>query len=263
MMPGSIASGIIAVARGDGESWVAMRDLHAQLLGDDARLTRSQSRRVLAAAAAMHTAFRGAPPDGAATLRARLSMSSPEVADAERAGPDLLPKQFEHGWEAFADVVPADVAEPVLTLAHDPGPLADALVAGHGGATLIHGDLRDDNLGFDGDRVVLIDWDLATAGTPTVDFAWYLAQDAWRIDATRDELEADHRAAQGHALSDEEVELGMLSGLVQYGWLLAHSARVHPDPVEAAWGREELAWWVPRVREALNSTGLRIKESSA
>ena len=40
------------------------------------------------------------------------------------------------------------------------------------------------------------------AGTPTVEFAWYLAQDAWRIDATHDEIEADHRAAQGDALSD-------------------------------------------------------------
>ena len=135
-------------------------------------------------------------------------MSSPAVADAERAGPDLLPKQFEHGWEAFAELVPADVAGAVLALAADPGPLADALLAAHGGATLIHGDLRDDNLGFDGDRIVLIDWDLATAGTPTVEFAWYLAQDAWRIDATHDELEADHRAAHGDALADDEVELG-------------------------------------------------------
>jgi len=118
----------------------------------------------------------------------------------------------------------------------------------------VHGDLRDDNLGFDGERVVLIDWDLATAGTPTVDFAWYLAQDAWRIDATRDELEADHRAAHGDALADQEVELGLVSGLVQYGWLLAHSARVHPDPAETAWGREELGWWVPRVRRALEAT---------
>jgi Ser/Thr protein kinase RdoA (MazF antagonist) len=182
-------------------------------------------------------------------------MASRAVAHAERAGSDLLPKQFEHAWEAFSEVVPPDVAEPVLRLADDPAPLAGALVAAHGAPTLIHGDLRDDNLGFDGDRIVLIDWDLAAAGTPTVDFAWYLAQDAWRIDATHDELEDDHRAAQGERLAAEEVELGMLSGLVQYGWLLAHSARVHPDPVETLWGREELSWWVPRARAALDRLG--------
>jgi len=232
-----------------------MRDLSAQLLPDAERLSRGRSRRVLEVAAAIHDTFRGRVPDGAARLSDRLGMTSPAVAEAERMGSDLLPKQFEHAWEAFAELVPADVAEPVLALASEPGPLAEALLDAHGGATLIHGDLRDDNLGFDGDRVVLIDWDLAAAGTPTVDFGWYLAQDAWRIDATRDEIEEDHRAAHDHGLSEREVELGMLSGLVQYGWLLAHSARVHPDPAETAWGREELSWWIPRTRRALERAG--------
>jgi aminoglycoside phosphotransferase (APT) family kinase protein len=250
-----VEHGIVAVAHDGDAAWVAMRDVSAQLLPEDERLSRARSRQVLDVVAQLHAGFHGRVPDGAAHLSDRLGMASPAVARAERAGSDLLPKQFEHAWEAFADAVGADVADPVLAAADDPGPLAAALVAAAGGATLCHGDLRDDNLGFDGDRVVLIDWDLATAGTPTVDFAWYLAQDAWRIDASRDEVEADHRAAQGGALADAEVELGMLSGLVQYGWLLAHSARVHPDPAETRWGREELEWWVPRTRRALERLG--------
>jgi thiamine kinase-like enzyme len=182
-------------------------------------------------------------------------MSSAAVADAERQNPDLLPKQFEQGWDAFAELVPADVSEAVLGLTHHPHRLAGALLRAHEGPTLIHGDLRGDNLGFDGERVVLIDWDLATAGTPTVEFAWYLAHSARRIDATREQIEADHRIAQGDQLADAEIELGMLSGLVQYGWRIAHSARVHPDPAETAWGRHELAWWLPRVRTALEHLG--------
>jgi hypothetical protein len=252
-MPAVIRHGIVAVQRDGDAAWVVMEDVGALLLDAERRLTRAESRRVLAASAALHGAFQGSVPDGAATLAARLGMSSPAVARTERAGSDLLPKQFEHAWEAFAEIVPADVAEPVLAAAEDPSGLAAALLDAHGGATLIHGDLRDDNLGFDGERVVLIDWDLASAGTPTVDFAWYLAQDAWRIDASHDELEADHRAAHPE-LADREVEFGLLSGLVQYGWLLAHSARIHPDPAETAWGRAELAWWVPRVRTALERT---------
>jgi hypothetical protein len=110
------------------------------------------------------------------------------------------------------------------------------------------------NLGFAGDTVVLIDWDLASSGTPTVEFAWYLAHMARRIDATHDEIEADHRSVQAD-LADTEVELGVLSGLVQYGWRIAHSARVHPDPQETTWGHEQLAWWVPRVRTALEHLG--------
>jgi len=47
----------------------------------------------------------------------------------------------------------------------------------------------------------MIDWDLAAAGTPGAEFAWYLAHGARRIDATHEEIEADHRAGQ---ISDED-----------------------------------------------------------
>jgi aminoglycoside phosphotransferase (APT) family kinase protein len=252
-MPAAIGHGIVAVERFEGAAWVAMRDVGDLLLPASGRLTREQSRSILGAAAQLHREFRDSVPPGAATLADRIGMSGPAVADAERPHPDLLPKQFEQGWDAFAELVPADVADPVLDLTRAPAVLADALLRAHGAPTLIHGDLRGDNLGFDGDRIVLIDWDLATAGTPTAEFAWYLAHSARRIDAAHDEIEADHRAAQ--ELAGDEVELGMVSGLVQYGWRIAHSARVHPDPAETAWGREELAWWVPRARAALERLG--------
>lgn len=261
-MPAAIEHGVVAVERDGGSAWVAMRDVARLLLPETARITREESRRILAAAAQMHRAFHGDPPGGAAALRDRLAMCTPAVSDAERTNPDLLPKQFEHGWEAFAEVVPADVAEPVLALVAEPERLAGALVAANSGATLIHGDLRDDNLGIDGDRLVLIDWDLATAGTPTVEFAWYLAQDAWRIDATHEEIEHDYRAVYGDALNEDEVELGLVSGLVQYGWLLAHSARVHPDPEETDWAQAELGWWVPRVRRALERSAATLDDST-
>lgn len=222
-MPASLDHGIEAVlADGDGW-WVVMRDLSATFLGDERRLSRAESRRILDAAAAMHAAFAGTSPAKAA-------------------------------WEAFADSVPEDVATEVLCAVRDPAPLAAALERA-GPRTLLHGDLRDDNLGLADDRVVLLDWDLATAGTPTVEFAWYLCHDAWRIDASHDELEADFRAAESSQLNDDEIELGMLSGLVQYGWIFGHSGRVHPDPAEAAWARAELEWWIPRTRTALERSG--------
>jgi thiamine kinase-like enzyme len=136
----------------------------------------------------------------------------------------------------------------------DPSALAAALETA-GPCTLLHGDLRDDNLGLAQDRVVLLDWDLATVGTPTVEFAWYLCHDAWRIAAGHDEVEADYRDLMGDRLDRREFELGMLSGLVQYGWIFGHSLRVHPDPAEQGWARAELDWWVPRTRRALEYTG--------
>lgn len=254
-MPASIGHGIIAVERAQDGAWIAMRDVGRMLLSSDARISREHSRRILRAAADLHRTFRDRAPAGAATLAARIGMSGHAVAEAERPHPDLLPKQFEQGWDAFAEIVDADVADTVLEFVRHPRELADALVRAHGATTLIHGDLRGDNLGFDGEQLVLIDWDLATAGTPGAEFAWFLAHGRQRIDATHDELEADHRAAQGDQLSEPELELGLMSGLVQYGWRIAHSARVHPDPAETAWGRAELAWWVPRVRAALSRVG--------
>lgn len=246
-------TGIVDAVQDDGAWWVAMRDVSPWLLDSTRTLTREEARSVLLAAAGLHHRFRGRPPAGCATLEARVGMSGRAVVEAERDGPDLLPKQFDLAWEAFSSVCPADVAAPVLAAAADAGPLARAL-RDAAPTTLLHGDLRDDNLGFRDGQLVLLDWDLATAGTPTVEFAWFLLQDAWRVDATRDQLEADFVEAEGD-LDERELELGMFSGLVQYGWVLGHSALVHPDPVETTWAHEELDWWVPRVRAALDRLG--------
>ena len=102
---------------------------------------------------------------------------------------------------------------------------------------------------------MLLDWGLATQGHPVVDYAWHLMHSAWRIDATRDQLWDDFRAARGERDDPLAVELGMIAGLVMYGWILGHSMRIHPDPAEAAWARAELEWWVPRTRRALDRIG--------
>jgi hypothetical protein len=253
-LPPSLDHGIETVIEDGDGWWIFMRDLSATFLGDERRLSRAESRQVLTAAAALHAEFLNDVPAGAARLSDRLGMSSLRVAEDERTGSDLLPKQIGAAWDAFADSVPGDLGAEVLLAVEDNRALAGALEAS-GPRTLIHGDLRDDNLGLTGDSVVLLDWDLATAGTPTVEFAWYLCHDAWRIEAGHDEIEADYREAEGELLSEHEAELGMLTGLVQYGWIFGHSLRVHPDPAEQEWARGELDWWIPRTRRALEAIG--------
>jgi thiamine kinase-like enzyme len=188
--------------------------------------------------------------DGLCRLAGRLAATvGPAVAEAERAGSDLLPKQVEVAWEAFGQAVDDDVATAVMGMAEDPAPLAGALQAG--GTTLTHGDLRDENIGFAGGRLLLLDWDIATQGTPATEFAWYLCHNGWRTDATHDEMVDDLLAAEDGRVDERALDLGLVAGLVMYGWILGHSAIVHPDPAERAWAHEELAWWVPRVRTAL------------
>jgi hypothetical protein len=252
-LPGSIETGIVAVEP-EGDGWrILMRDLSAALLPADGPISRERHREVMAAAAAMHAAFRDERLEGAITLEAHLGISAPAVAEAERAGSDVIPKQLETAWEAFAQAADDDVAEAILANLTDPGPLAGALRAG--GTTLVHGDLRDDNLGFLDGRVVLLDWDIAGEGTPALEVAWYLCHDAWRTQATREELLEDFLAAERGTVGERDLDLGLIAGLQLYGWIFGHSAVIHPDPAERSWAREELGWWVPRVRAALERTG--------
>jgi hypothetical protein len=248
-MPPELDPAVVAAGRDGAAWWIAMRDVSKHLVDETSVLSRDTARRILGAANGMWDAFEGKHVECLATQRRRLALMGVATAEDELNGFDLLPKQIWTAWEAFGEAVDADVAEPVLALMRDPTPLADALDAC--GTTLIHGDLRDENLALEEDRVVLLDWGVATQGHPATEFAWFLVHDAWRIEATHDELVEDFRRARGAADDPYALELGLISGLVMYGWIFGLCAAIHPDPAEREWARWELDWWVPRVRRAL------------
>jgi hypothetical protein len=254
-MPAAVDHTIVGAEEdGEGGWWVFMRDVSDAVFADDHRITREQHRRVLGAANLMWEEYWGETVPHTCSLGRTLGVASRVSAEAERDAPDLLPHQFEAFWDGFEAAVPPDVAGPVLRLLEDPAPLVRALDAR--GTTLIHGDLRDEQLGIADDRVVMLDWGIATQGHPVVDLCWYMAHDVWRTDATHDEFVEDFRRARGESDDPEAVELGMICGLVRYGWIFGHSAAFHPDPAEREWARGELDWWVPRARLALERTGL-------
>jgi hypothetical protein len=248
-LPTTVDPAIVA-AEPEGDAWwVVMRDVSDELLDDSTPLTRDENRFVLARAAEMWAEFWGEEVPHLSTLHDRLAAAVPAISEAERDGLDILPKQFEAAWDAFGETVDADVAEAVLALVDDVTPLSDALAAR--GTTLIHGDLRDENIALPNGRLVLLDFGLATQGHPAAELAWYMVHDVWRIAATHDEVVEDFRRALGERDDPAALELGLISGLVQYGWIFGHSAVVHTDPAEREWARTELNWWVPRVRHAL------------
>jgi hypothetical protein len=250
-LPPAVDHAMVAAVRDGDAWWLLMRDVSDELLDDHSIVPRDVNRRLLAAVNEMWEGFWGERVEFLAPQALRLQMAAPSVGRRERDGLDLLPKQLEVTWEAFAEAVEPDVAAVVLALVEDAAPLAAALHAR--GSTLLHGDIRDEQIGLAGDRLVLLDWGLATQGHPVVDYAWHLMHSAWRIDATHDELWEDFRAARGERDDPLAVELGMIAGLTMYGWILGHSAVIHPDPVERTWARKELEWWVPRARHALGT----------
>jgi len=248
-MPAGVDPAVLA-AEPEGDAWwVVMRDVSAELLDESTPLTRDENRFVLARAAEMWAKFWDDDVPHLSTLADRLAFAIPALSERERDGVDILPKQFEAAWEAFAEAVDDDVGTAILDLTSDTTPLADALAAR--GTTLIHGDLRDENIAFADGRLVLLDFGLATQGHPAVELAWYMVHDVWRIAATHDEVVDDFRHALGERDDPQALELGLISGLVQYGWIFGHSAVVHTDPAERQWAQTELNWWVPRVRHAL------------
>ena len=156
------------------------------------------------------------------------------MSEAERDGVDLLPKQLETTWEAFAEAVDADVGEAVLGIARDPAGFVAEFE--RCGTTLIHGDLRDEQLGIDGERVIAIDWGLASNAHPAFELAWYMMHCRWRIEASHEQIVEDFRRAMGERDDPRALELGLISGLVQYGWILGNSALHPPRPRGAGVG---------------------------
>lgn len=250
-MSGIDSAVVAAEPGGEGTWWVVMRDVSDLLLDDRSSISREQNRLIMRAANSMWREFQDGRHDFLCSLARRLGFAAPRVARRERDGADLLPKQFEAAWEALAETVEDELAASILGLLEDPTPLVAELDSR--GSTLLHGDLRDEQLGFDGETLIALDWGLATQGHPVVDLAWYMVHDVWRIEASHDEVVEDFRRARGEDDDPRAVDLLGLIGLLMYGWIFGICAVIHTDPAERQWARGELEWWVPKARHSLST----------
>ena len=242
-MPPAIDAAVVAAEHEGDAWWVVLRDVSDRLLDADSPISRDQNRRVLRAANAMWEEFWGERHDFLCDSGARIALARPQVAELERDAVDLLPKQFEAAWEAFAEAVEDDVAQPILALLDDPSPLVSRLES-HG-TTLLHGDLRDEHIGFDDGALIVLDWGVATQGHPS-----WTSPGTWSTTSGGPE---DFRRARGERDDPCAVDLLGLLGLMMYGWIFGLCAVIHTDPAERRWAREELAWWVPRARHSLET----------
>ena len=239
-------------AEPDGDGWtIIMRDVSGALLGDDRVLTREEHRRILGAAAALHQTFRGEQVEGLCTLADHLSLFTPATAARERPGPRGLFDTVARGWELFGDAVPRDVAEAVFAVHEQPDRLARELERCD--TTLIHGDLWLANVGLSPDRVVILDWALATQAPPEFELTMYLTGNWSRIAATREEIVEDFRALRREQFDARALALSFIGTFAEYGWNKALDAVEHPDDAVRARESAELDWWVRRVRRCLET----------
>jgi hypothetical protein len=195
--------------------------------------------------ATMHAAYWGFRDDaGLCPLSHRYVILTPTMAELEAATPrgDPVPAAVADGWRRLDEQYPAD-AQRLRALAADPWPLVAALQEGP--QTFIHSDWKLGNLGRDGDRTILLDWDRPGEAPPLVDLTWYLAVNCDRLPETKEDTIDAYRSAleaAGVPTStwwDQQLAPAMAGAFLQLGWSKTG------DETEFGWWSERLAAWNP------------------
>jgi hypothetical protein len=131
-----------------------------------AGLSMDRARVCIAALAGLH-AWSTANP---AALQAFPSIDTPIARD-------LLVPAFGPGWQVYlaksSVPVPAAVADFAAGFADGAGRALEALTER---SMLLHGDIRADNLFFDGDRMKVVDFQFASIGAGAADIAYLVSQ---------------------------------------------------------------------------------------
>lgn len=249
---------IVAVEAHDDGWSVFMRDAAELLVPRDRRLDRRAVARLLRAMADMHNTFWGEELPELCSIEDRYHLLSPRTIRREL---DLgnSADALTSGWEAFSEQVPTEIADVIMPIVEDPTPIADQLRTCE--QTLIHGDLRLDNLGFTDEGIVLLDWgERSGPAPPAVELMWFLGFDALLFDCTREDVIAEFRALYGDRVDDRVMDLAFIGGLAHLGChfglgILGRSptmARLTGDEAyKRAAAETELSWWIRAVEDAL------------
>ncbi len=249
-LPPAVATALVAIDEVDGQLVTVTRDLGAAIFSWDRVLTPAEVRAAFEAIASMHRRYAGDDlPALLCPLELRASLFSPDRLDVVGVANPELAAAARRGWERFADLVPTAVADAVDRSLRHSGPFVAALAAS--GTTLLHGDFWFVNIALEDDCLVLLDWGLATAGPPALDFIMFCIGGMSNVAMSREEFRAEARAACGG--NDDTFALAQFWALMELGWNKALDAVDHPDPVKRATERADLDFWVARALVALDA----------
>ena len=247
--PPGTGHALLAAGWTGGRLVTVMRDLGAAVLSWDRRITPAELHRLFGSLAGVHRAFADRPPTGLCDLATRLTLFAPDglAPLAERF--DLI-AAVRRGWERFAEIVPAAIADAVFGTLRDPARLVATL--GTAPPTLCHGDAWLVNVALTDDEVVLLDWALATRGPASVDLVAFTVGCASHVDLPRAAVLAAAREACRPLVDDTVWDATVFWALCELGWNKALDATTHADPVQRAAAAAELAWWVAQADAALS-----------
>jgi hypothetical protein len=240
-LPPGVRSPLAGYSREDDGCTMLMHDISAQLLPqgpiDEERLDI-----VMRGMAALHTT---APPNDVpwCDMRARLLLLSPTGAQIAASYGAPVANDLIEGWRLFARLATPGSIRLIEALHADPSPLLSALERIP--TKFLHGDLKFDNIGIDGEgRLWLIDWAMTMQAPAAVELGWFLAINSRRLPCSLDDAMALYARHAGLAGNVREMHEGLsvICGLVLRGWRKALDA----DAGEPA----ELTWWCERTEAA-------------
>ncbi len=248
-LPAEVGHAVLSAWIDDGIGVLVMRDLGDAVLGWEDRLDAGRSRTMLRGVTAMHRAFRGNPPDDLTPMELVLGIFEPD-----RIRPYIEVPLIDaalRGWEYWPEVAPGEVGELVLELAQDSRPLVKSYASLE--QTLIHGDLSQVNMAFEGDRLTLIDWGIAAAAPGAADIGRFLIGSAHILDMSADDFLAIYREEAAELYDARATNVGLLGALTWLGWNKALDIVESPDPDVREREQTTLGWWLERARDAFEA----------
>ena len=262
-LPPHAGHAIVSAARYPGGSAILMRDLAAGFIDDDDPRFAAYNAAILRSLAAAHAAFwqdrsLASLSSAACTLAAFTSHLAPTHLPSLRAA---IPGHFiidviDEGWQTLPDLIGPAMAAQMRALAVDPSPVVRALSAFP--STLLHTDVRPENIAYDGRQIVFIDWARPSVGPPGIDLAYFLLMSHGPIGDSADDIVAKYRRHLDAALRtgetagwwEEQLEVCIAS-------VFATMAPVnHALELESADRRdrpdhERIQWWAQRAARGL------------
>jgi hypothetical protein len=231
-LPAPLGQATIDVARHeDGPWWILMEDVSAGIV-PPGKVEEEHAERLLRAMALLHARYWGQAAELAglrlasvaettrvlsevtlAVGRGQASEPWVESVVASFVGARILPH--------FLEVLGPSDADFYLGLAANREPWLRALARHE--PTFLHGDLRRANLAFFPDRLVLLDWDLASVGPAAVDLQWYWLLTFWAYPPSDNKSLADRMRLRDIYLAELEAAIGGPIDRVGFGrsWELA------------------------------------------
>lgn len=239
----TVAMAFEPAAPGGPRLGILMRDVSDELVPEgDTPVTLEQHETFVDHMATLGARFAGFEGDPRLTnLDARLRFFHPDNLAGELDREDRSPVVdiAARGWEELPDAAPR-LGALVGRLHANLGPLLAALTTTP--QTFLHGDWKMGNLGFGRDgRTILLDWAYPGRGPAALELAWYLALNAARLPASKEEAIAAYREGlEQHGVATSgwwDAQLGscLVAIMVMFGW------------EKAVGGGDELAWWDERV----------------